>query len=70
MSRAVPLWQGKTDDAPVPKRVRLRIFERERGRCWITGRKIRPGEAWELDHRIALCNGGRHSEEELPSWTL
>lgn len=65
MSRSVPLWVGATDDAPVPPRVRLRIFEREGGKCWITGRKIRPGEAWELDHRIALVNGGRHAEDNL-----
>jgi 5-methylcytosine-specific restriction protein A len=63
--RSVPLWAGATDDAAVPPRVKLRIWEREGGRCWLTGRKIRPGEAWELDHKIALCNGGRHSEDNL-----
>lgn len=63
--RAVPLWVGKTPDAPVPSRVRLRCFEREGGRCWISGRKIRPGEKWELDHKVALINGGSHSEDNL-----
>ncbi len=65
MTRAVPLWVGKTPDAPVPARVRLRVFEAHGGRCWISGRKIMPGEAWELDHRIALINGGTHSEDNL-----
>jgi 5-methylcytosine-specific restriction protein A len=65
MSRSVDLWIGKTDDEAVPTRVKLRIWEREGGRCWITHRKIRPGEAWDLDHRVALCNGGRHSEDNL-----
>lgn len=65
MSRAVPIWVGSTDDAKVPPRVRLRIFEREGGRCWISGRKIMPGDAWDLDHKVALINGGRHAEDNL-----
>lgn len=63
--RSVPLWVGKTDDAKVPLRVRLRIFERDGGRCWLSGRKIMPGDVWELEHKIALCNGGRHAEDNL-----
>lgn len=63
--RSVPNWVGATDDAKVPDRVKLRIFEREGGRCWLTGRKINPGDAWDLDHKIALCNGGTHSEDNL-----
>ena len=65
MSRAVEEWIGKTDDAKVPPRVRLRIFDREGGRCWISGRKIRPGDLWDLDHKIALINGGQHRESNL-----
>lgn len=64
-SRSVPLWVGKTPDTKVPPRVRLRVFEREGGKCWISGRKIMPGDAWDLDHKIALCNGGSHSEDNL-----
>jgi len=65
MSRSVPEWIGKTPDAKVPPRVRLRIFEREEGKCWISGRKIRPGDLWDLDHKIALINGGEHRESNL-----
>lgn len=65
MTRSLALWVGKTDDAKVPPRVRLRIFEAHGGRCWISGRKIRPGDAWDLDHKLALINGGRHSEDNL-----
>ena len=65
MTRSVPEWIGATDDAKVPRRVRLRIFEREGGKCWISGRKIMPGEPWELDHRVALINGGEHRESNL-----
>lgn len=65
MSRSVPLWVGKTHDSRVPPRVRLRVFQREEGICWLSGRKIRAGEQWDLDHKIALCNGGTHSEDNL-----
>lgn len=65
MSRDVPLWVGKTDDSAVPRRVRLRVFEAHGGRCWISGRKIMPGDAWDLDHKVALINGGSHSEDNL-----
>jgi 5-methylcytosine-specific restriction endonuclease McrA len=65
VGRSVPLWVGATPDAKVPPRVRLRIFEREGGRCWISGRKIMAADAWDLDHKIALINGGTHSEDNL-----
>lgn len=65
MTRALPLWVGSSPDAAVPSRVRLRIFEREGGKCWLSGRKIMPGDLWDLDHRVALINGGTHSEDNL-----
>lgn len=65
MSRTVPEWIGKTPDSAIPPRVRLRIFEREDGRCHISGRKIGPGDEWDLDHGVALCNGGEHRESNL-----
>jgi 5-methylcytosine-specific restriction endonuclease McrA len=65
MSRSVDLWVGKTDDEKVPPRVRLRVFEAHGGRCWISGRKIMPGDKWEIDHEVALINGGTHSEANL-----
>lgn len=65
MKRSVPLWVGSSPDAKVPPRVRARIFLREGGKCWISGRAIRVGDAWDLDHRVALCNGGAHSEDNL-----
>jgi len=65
MARSVPEWKGVNDDSPVPARVRLRIFDRCGGRCHLSGRLIRAGEFWELDHIVALCNGGTHSEYNL-----
>jgi len=65
MSRSLPEWIGKTPDSPIPPRVRLRVFERHNGVCHISGRKIRPGEAWECDHIVAVINGGEHRESNL-----
>lgn len=65
MSRATPEWIGKNDDSRVPIHVRLRIFDRHGGVCYLSGRRIRAGERWDLDHVLALCNGGRHCESNL-----
>ena len=65
MTRSVPEWIGKTDDAAIPKRVRLRVLDAHDGICALTGRKIRPGDEWDLDHRVALANGGEHRESNL-----
>lgn len=62
MTRSVPEWIGKTDDAMPPPRVRLRIFERSNGICHISGRKIRAGEKWQPDHILAIINGGENRE--------
>lgn len=65
MSRAVEQWRGKTDDSMPPPRVRLRIFQNHNGICHISGRKIRPGDAWDLDHVVALANGGENVESNM-----
>ncbi len=63
--RAVPEWIGKTPDSPIPARVMLRVFDRHRGICQITGRKIMPGDKWDCDHIRAICNGGENREFNL-----
>lgn len=60
--RSVPEWVGKNPDTKVPPRVRDRIFERCGGVCHISGRKIRAGEKWELEHIEPLALGGEHRE--------
>lgn len=63
MSRAVEEWIGKTDDTPIPKHVKLRIWVRCDGKCHKTGRKIRPGDKWQFDHIVALRDEkGGHRE--------
>ena len=63
--RTVAEWIGKTDDAKVPTSVQVRVFERYGGKCYLSGIKIEPGMAWELEHIIALCNGGEHRESNM-----
>ena len=63
--RAVPEWIAKHDDEAIPKRVKLRVFERHNGICHISGRKITAADVWDCDHIVALCNGGGHRESNL-----
>ncbi len=65
MARSVDEWRGKSDDTPIPPRVRARVFEAHGGRCHWSGRKIMAGEDWDLDHVRALINGGEHRESNL-----
>lgn len=56
MSRSVDEWIGFDHDAPVPKRVKLRILIAYGGKCYRSGHKFRPGDRIEFDHIKALCN--------------
>ena len=48
--RNVPEWIGKTPNSPVPTKVKLRVFARYEGRCYLTGRKIQAGDKWDIEH--------------------
>jgi hypothetical protein len=63
--RSIPEWIGATPDSKPPPRVRDRIFMRAGGRCYLSDRKIRPGEKWEAEHIQALGNGGENRERNL-----
>jgi len=63
--RSVPEWIGATDDTPVPARVKERAFTRAGGVCHVSGIKIRPGDPWDVDHVLAICNGGQNRERNL-----
>lgn len=66
MARSVPEWIGKSADSKIPERVKLRIWAREDGRCYLTGAKIRPGDKYEFEHviAIALWTGEGHGNRE------
>ena len=63
--RAVSEWSSANPDAAIPPRVKLRIWERCKGRCGLSGKKIMTGDAYDFDHIRALCNGGAHAESNL-----
>lgn len=65
MPRTVAEWIGRTDDTPAPPRVRLRVWDRCEGKCHRCARKIPTGDAWILEHLIALINGGENRERNL-----
>lgn len=66
MARAVDEWIGKTADSKIPDRVKLRIWEREGGICYLTSAKIRPGDKYDFEHVIAvvLWTGEGHGNRE------
>lgn len=63
--RSLPEWIANSDDAAIPPRVKLRIWTRCEGRCALSGRKLRPGDAYDFDHIIALAAGGEHRETNI-----
>lgn len=63
--RSLPEWIGSSPDARVPQYVKDRVFIRAKGRCHISGRKIGPGEPWEVEHVKPLSMGGEHRESNL-----
>lgn len=64
MSRSVPEWIGKNDDEAIPRRVRVRVFDKHNGVCAECGTRIFGGR-WVCDHRIAIINGGENRESNL-----
>jgi len=65
MSRSTEEWIASHDDQAIPARVKIRVFDRNDGKCCactlsIQG-KLRPA----YDHIQALINGGSHRESNL-----
>lgn len=65
MPRTLPEWIGATDNSPVPPRVKARVLIRYKRKCYLTGTKIRSGTPWDIEHVIALINGGENRESNL-----
>jgi len=63
MARDVPEWIGKDDNARPPERVRRRVTFWFGKVCQICFAPITSGV--EIDHRVALINGGRNAEANL-----
>ena len=63
--RSVKEWVGATPDTPVPPRVKLRVLKRYRYRCYLSKIEIKPGDKWDVDHVLAIINGGENRESNL-----
>jgi 5-methylcytosine-specific restriction enzyme A len=64
MARMVSEWIGKTDDHRAPGSVRDRILKREPC-CHLCSLPIDGTKKWDLDHVVALINGGENRESNL-----
>jgi 5-methylcytosine-specific restriction protein A len=56
---------GSTPRKPMSPMRRLKIWEAGKGVCILCERKIRAGEAWIVEHPIALGLGGSDRDEDL-----
>ena len=65
MPRTVREWIGKTDDTPVPPRVRDRNFLDHDKVCHICKCPIRVGDRWDTDHVVRVKDGGPNRESNL-----
>lgn len=60
--RKVPEWCGSNDDAAIPSRVKVRIYDRFEGRCVVC---TQTPTAFEIDHIVPLILGGEHREGNM-----
>lgn len=65
MPRTVREWIGKTDDTPVPDRVKVRVWERGGRCCAGCGRPLTEGDRKICDHIKPLILGGANRETNL-----
>jgi 5-methylcytosine-specific restriction endonuclease McrA len=65
MPRKVAEWHGKSDDTPIPPRVKLRIFDRYDQRCGHCNLLIVGKLLPQYDHIVALINGGANRESNI-----
>ena len=66
MSRKVPEWIGKTDDTPVPPRVKLRVGDHYEWLCYCgCFTPISAADKIEFDHHVPLKLGGANRESNL-----
>lgn len=64
--RTVREWVGRNDDERPPPRVVVRVLDRFDSICQCgCQRTIVTGDKWDIDHCIALANGGQNVESNL-----
>lgn len=63
--RPVKEWIGKRPESAAPSKVRQRVRDRDGAICRLCKTQIKDIESFELDHIIALINGGENRETNL-----
>lgn len=66
MTRELPEWVGKSSDAAIPPRVKLRVFDRFGGKC-AECHKVLGGSGGppEFDHIVPLVLNGENRETNI-----
>ena len=65
MSRTIPEWIGKNDDAMPPRTVFDRLWEKQGGKDAITGIEFTAADKVVRDHILPLIDGGKNRESNL-----
>lgn len=65
MPRSVEEWIGRTDNTPIPARVKERIARRAEDKCQHCKRTVGPHLAAQFDHVTPLILGGQNRETNL-----
>lgn len=65
MPRAVDEWIGRTDNTPIPARVKERIARKAEDTCQQCKRIVGPHLAARFDHIIPLILGGQNRETNI-----
>ena len=65
MTRSVKEWIAKSDDAPVPPRVKDRTLQAQNACCAGCGLPFNEKRKPEFDHRIAIILGGENRETNI-----
>jgi 5-methylcytosine-specific restriction endonuclease McrA len=55
----------KSERLKVPQWAMFRIAQRDGWRCHVCGAGYRTDDPWQIDHRIALANGGTNHINNL-----
>ena len=62
------LLQFRYARTPLTKKKRFQILKRDSYRCQICGKTANDGIKLEVDHKVAVANGGTNDDDNL--WTL
>lgn len=69
MARTVTEWVGRNDNSMPSDGCKLRIVDRQGGKCALTGIAFTPANKPEFDHIVPLWLGGENRESNIQAIT-